>query len=276
MHRIDTVIGQLGEQTIDAIGPTAATVFAANGIVLAVAPGAELLNVLVTAGVLYLLDPGGVDGYLFRVEEGSPLIGTIIFPFLLGSEVRFRLEMFDSGRWMPLGIFNELDIYSFGDGASNIRFFLLDYDTGWPLSNVEEFTIGLTFVRDGLVNGEFSSFSSVPGPSTLLLILTGLGAGFLSRRGWLSPRLVTNSVAAVAWFRRAGLGADGEEGTQRGSFHTCAVLPSGPPGQIQCYGTTRPTGPGREPSDASALYRMTTSPGQNSGSCDECAVSWPL
>ncbi len=180
MHFMDTIIGQMEERVTTDVGPTAATVLITGAIIGVVSPHALLVTTLAHLGINYVLDPGGVDGYMFKVEDGSPLIDTITFPFLLGSEALFRLETFLDGTWIHLGVFNELDSYSFGQpGVSDFRFFLLDYVSGLPLPDAEEFSIGITFSSDGFVVGELTSFSTVSEPSSVPVLLTALGIGFL-------------------------------------------------------------------------------------------------
>jgi hypothetical protein len=170
MHSRDLMMDRIANAatTLD-FGPTAASVLVTRATLVD-------LVVALDRGLLGL-DPGGMNGYAFHEDSSSPRVRSIIFPLLLNSEALFNLELFQNDRWSSVSLLQELQTYDFGAlGVDQFKFFILDYDTGAPLTNVEEFTLGLTFAQDGIVNGQLVSVSAVPEPPMIWTFILGLTA----------------------------------------------------------------------------------------------------
>jgi hypothetical protein len=184
-------------KTTDSIGPTAAEVLVDTGGLIIptfkakLAKGIELgVSAVVVLGAWkYGLDPEGGNEYWFQEEAGSPRVASIIFPLLENPNAVFRLETFSDSGWASLGLFGELSSYDFGPlGVDQFRFFILDEFSLLPLQSVGAFTLGMTFVEDGILNATLTEiFVAVPEPSSVHLLASALGfvvllLGFRRRR----------------------------------------------------------------------------------------------
>jgi hypothetical protein len=127
--------------------------------------------------LIFGLDPEGGNVYWFQEEVGSPRVASIIFPLLENPNAVFRLEIFSDGGWISLGLFDDLSSYDFGPlGVDQFRFFILDELSLLPLQSVGAFTLGMTFIEDGILNATLTEiFVAVPEPSSVQLLATTLG-----------------------------------------------------------------------------------------------------
>jgi hypothetical protein len=188
MHLLSTLMGQIstGAPISTTAGPTLAN------IGLSALSQISRPNVLgsirfgtgiVSAGLSYLIDPGGVDGYQMLAEAGSPNFRSVLFPLLLSIDGEFLLEEFLGSHWVNMGAFSELDSFDFGaSGVEQFRFFVLDRATGRHATNVENFTFGVAFVRDGEFTGQLNQFSTVEEPQTIALVALLLGLLYWAAR----------------------------------------------------------------------------------------------
>ena len=191
VHLIDTVFERIYSRA-DTLNERGPTILSVGQEALADLLDSDFFPDLVKYGVsatvlassILWIDPGEFDGYMFEIEQGSPPLASIIFPFLLDVEAIFEFQILMNGEWLSIGFYQELEELIVADlKLGRFRFLVREFDTLLPIRNVEEFSFGLTFTEGGELNASLTAFSTIPEPMTIALFGLGLaGLGLVARK----------------------------------------------------------------------------------------------